>query len=340
MPLLTPLIVVAFSSLVLPCNAQPKTKPDKEPRVLKGHTDWVVYLDFSPDGKRLATGGAFLDSTIRIWDLAKGKQAQLLHRNEKYIAQVAYSPDGKSLASFGRYYDNKVRVWDVETGKLRYEFGQVAIPAGRDSLGIGLAFSPDGKMLAVASLRLKVITLRDAGTGKVLGSLDADGWVDALAFSPDGKTLAITFTRFGNGDTVSTWDLATKKMKFALPNDDAPDGVPTDLRFSPDGKLLAEIVGDTVPIWDVAAQKRLRKFTRPEHLVAMTFTAAGELLALESDGSTSRDYLDLWNVTKNKRLRRLEVPGRMLYDAVFSRQGSQLAAAADDSSILVWAIPP
>jgi WD40 repeat protein len=63
-----------------------------------------------------------MDGTVRLWDVATGKEMKRLPRNKNYIAELAFSPDGKTLATYGRFYDYKVRVWDVTTGKLRYQF--------------------------------------------------------------------------------------------------------------------------------------------------------------------------------------------------------------------------
>src|SRR5690348_6713248 len=100
----------------------PPAAADPAPRVvLKGHTDEVYALAFSPDGKALASAGQ--DASIRMWDLAAGKERAVLTRrgeNEGLrhtVYCVAFSPDGKTLASGGN--EDVIRLWDLATGKER-----------------------------------------------------------------------------------------------------------------------------------------------------------------------------------------------------------------------------
>jgi eukaryotic-like serine/threonine-protein kinase len=79
------------------------------------HVNRVYGLAFSPDGSRLATGCS--DNTIRIWDIATGKDVCELRGHQAYVHAVTFSPDGTRLASASG--DLTVRIWDsfrVESG--------------------------------------------------------------------------------------------------------------------------------------------------------------------------------------------------------------------------------
>lgn len=87
-----------------------------KPKVeLKGHTDIVDTIAFSPDGKLLATAGA--DKSVRLWNPADGKEIKNLGAHDGSVYSVAFSPDGKLLASAGAGKDNLVKVWDVKEQK-------------------------------------------------------------------------------------------------------------------------------------------------------------------------------------------------------------------------------
>ena len=86
----------------------------QEPKLrdtLKGHTDGVNSVAFSPDGKMLASAGL----SITLWDVATGKEQATLKGHRGLVNCVAYSPDGKTLASGGE--DKTIKLWDVATGK-------------------------------------------------------------------------------------------------------------------------------------------------------------------------------------------------------------------------------
>src|SRR2546429_3574171 len=149
--------------------------------IWQAHSDVVRALAFSPDGRRLASGS--YDGMVNVWDAESG--ALLWSGSHTtYISGVAYSPDGTVLASGGT--DATVRLWDAQTGALletlphphaiftitwspdghlfatlgfdgqirlwkRQQSGPatcVAILEGHTNWGMGLAFSPDGSLLA------------------------------------------------------------------------------------------------------------------------------------------------------------------------------------------------
>jgi WD40 repeat protein len=122
-------------------------------RKLKAHlvnakADAVHAVAFSPDGKRLAsahftTGGPEPVRTIRLWDVASGKNTAVLRGHASLITAVAFSRDGRALVSAG--YDRTIRLWDVASGK------NTAILEGHTGWVFGIALSRDGRSLASAS---------------------------------------------------------------------------------------------------------------------------------------------------------------------------------------------
>ena len=89
----------------------------KERAILKGHTESVMSVAFSPNGQILAS--ASVDKTIKFWDVATGKEQAALQGTQA-VSFVAFSPDGRMLASAGGDISNapgELKVWDIAIGK-------------------------------------------------------------------------------------------------------------------------------------------------------------------------------------------------------------------------------
>jgi len=81
----------------------------QEMLTLKGHTEGVKSVSFSPDGKLMATGSN--DETVKVWDTTTGQEMLTLKGHTLLVTCVAFSPDGKRLASASE--DETVKLWDV-----------------------------------------------------------------------------------------------------------------------------------------------------------------------------------------------------------------------------------
>ena len=153
----------------------------------------VLAVAFSPDGKRLATGGA--DRTVRVWDVETRQPVGESFNHAATVAALAFGPDGKTLAT--GCDDKIVRLWDVTSGQ------QLGISMSHSGEIRSVAFSRRGNLL-VAGTADQTAHLWDVATGRSIGPpMRHKGEVLSVAFSPDGK-FVLTGGRYGS---AWLWDV-------------------------------------------------------------------------------------------------------------------------------------
>ena len=112
------LMLTAVLCFSLPTFGEKQFNFEQEARLratLRGHTDFVSSIAFSPNGQILASGS--WDNTIILWDVATAESVKILRGHTDRVLSVAFSPDGRTLASGSD--DQTIRLWDVAARQQR-----------------------------------------------------------------------------------------------------------------------------------------------------------------------------------------------------------------------------
>jgi WD40 repeat protein len=309
-----------------------------------GHQAAITFVQASPDGKRVVTGGQ--DRTVRLWDSATGQPGKVLSFDNCYwVSQPVLSQNSKTVATVDD--QGVVRLLDVPEGKRR------ALKTDINDLRYILALSPDGTVMAVSDQQERVFLL-DAQVGKKLAALSV--WSREMCFSPDGRVLA-TLGRNGSATQLQLWHSGTGKLlhTFQPPGSGFNEAFffVTDYRrtlaFSADGRWLVVCEAfysrhgwyeTKLFLWEVATGQLLREIAKvPSSPTGITFGPDGFTLVANS-GNSHADRADgaatFWDLPSGQLLGKIQGHIGDVTAVAFAPDGRTFFTGGRDGTALVW----
>jgi WD40 repeat protein len=301
---------------------------------------------WSPDGTGLVTGTSGF-STI-LWDVQTGEPLGAMPGG--FIRQVAWSPDGSLLAAIST---DGLRLWDASTGSL--------INHSASFSGCGVDWSPDGTHLAIARGGMPVIvSVQDAQVAA--GEYSQDGlcsWAEGLRavdWSPEGqRVVSGSQGEYADG-FIALWDAASLNRLWSYELE-SPLFIANDVAFSPDGSLVTAAIsgdfwgqGQVLVLSAQTGEIVMRLGLRDTGATSVAWSPDGSLLAagygiprgeifrlgfeLTNDGPVM-----LWNARTGEELAAFTAHNSGVQSIAFSPDGSRLASASLDGTVLIWAVP-
>jgi WD40 repeat protein len=299
----------------------------KERRTVAGPKADPRCVAVAPGGDRLAMGDR--QGVVRLWDVATGVRRELRAPSAGAVLAITFAPDGATLVT--RSDDGSVRAWSTATGREKFRLR----PRG-PGLASRAAFSPDGKLLAVAwnwgvplGLRLFTgqvsvsaleagddefgdgeIALYDTATGGEQARFAGHtGLVRCLAFSPDGRTLTS-----GSADAL--------------------------VAFSAGGGLIWRYTGGggQLKLWDLARGRERASVSHPGGVREAAYAPDGKTLALAVGVLGEVQICDGDSGSTRSRLLGHQ---KIISGLLWSGDGRSLASTSDDEgAVKLWDFAP
>ncbi len=304
---------------IFPYSAKGQEKSAVETVLQKGHAFYVSCLDYSPNGKFVATGS--YDHNIILWNASNGKQIRTFSMHTAPVKTLYFSPDGTKIVSNA---GNRVLVYDIVSGQVLVELYAEDYPI------TNARFSPDGKKIMTSDNHNQMV-LWNAITGKKIASYAKD--YSATVSSQWTTPEANKFLSFFSAEAMQLVDLSDSLNAPVFSIDR-----PFTYAISPSDDIVAvSSYKSSAKVFDLHTGKELNELMVAKENICngcklyMAFSYSGKYLV------TATKYSDVivWDVKKGTQIVSIEKPEFWIDDIAFSPDGKHVVISGDGESF-VW----
>lgn len=328
------------------------------------HLASIGTLDFSPDGRLLASGGQ--DRQICVWDADMGSVRRALEGHATAVTLVRFIEGNAGLLSAD--FDGAVKVWDVADrpgvttvtcpGRTIFNVAicadgrrlaassaggrepavlcdlatgaRVATLVGHRGVISGLAFSPDGSVLATGGYDHDV-RMWDVGDGSCVGVLKGhENFVESVAFCLGGERLASC----SDDNTVRIWDVGSRTCLMILRGH---TGRCPMVAASPDGETVASCsIDGTIRVWSArdGSPRGVYTVSPPQSIRAICFTPDGRYILSGGDGTR----ISIWDLSEQRSAGVMDGSDHDVFCIKVSPDGRFAVTTTRGGAVQLWSL--
>jgi WD40 repeat protein len=304
----------------------------KEVRRRQFSTDILPASALAPDGETVAIAPGANTWKFYLWNWKAEEEPREIKVTRRPLRSICFSPDSKMLAGCGGL-EPVIELWEVRSGRVVR-----TLDMSKESVcAADLAFSPDGKVLAVADSGNR----KNFSGGLYLWDLERDRYVHKL-LTPGEQVLFTSFSRDGRWVAATTsrgfrvWELRTGRA--VAESGAGHSGRLTRIAVSSHRLAATASIDHTVRIWDAATGRQSLKLQHDQPVENVVFAADGTNVIT---ATTMDNTIRIWDINTGKEIKRLPGQERIATGRALglTPDGRRLLSWADNRSLRIWDVP-
>jgi WD40 repeat protein len=275
--------------------------------ILKGHTEYIASIKFSPDGVILASGSG--DCMIRLWYVESGTPLRTINAHIGVVRCLDFSTNGKKIISVG--YDNIIKIWNTKTGSILSKISGLAeygYPNRHTDKILAVKYFTNSNCFASCSMD-RTIKIWNDKTCEIKCTLDTSG-VSIFDISTDNKNIvsASDYLYAKHIESFHFLDQASFRESHIM---EAHEKGINSIKISPDNsKIVSGSDDGTIKIWDTETNELLNTLVgHHQQVTCINFLDRGKKIVSASYDNT----IKIWDTETGELLRTLDKHTSIVY---------------------------
>jgi WD40 repeat protein len=292
-----------------------------EIRCMRGHTDIVSSVAYSPSGKLIISGS--YDKTVRVWQTGTGLEKLWFLGHKSAVTSVAFAPDSRGALSGGM--DKSVFLRDCDTKKeIQYFYAAAVVEC--------VAISPDNRYVVSGTVGSGA-QLWEVSSGRELRKFSVGGFVSSACFSPLGNRVAV-----GTSDgEVTVFDRTdgSPLSSFRVMRDGSGQMIHA-VRFFRDGAVMLTASPHLLQLWQTKSGVETGRIEIGQSALTCADLAPDGTKVVTGHVDCT---VQIWNIASGKPIHVYRGHTEAVKAVAYGPDGQSVASGGFDKTLRMWRVP-